>query len=297
MGYYHVGIQGFRGFRTQIQRTLLNMPHTRAHVVHDHRHRIAGSVLVGANRVTLRQGSTGPLVMELQQKLGLPVDSIFGPQTKAAVASFQQAHGLSSDGVVGPMTWSALDQVAAPPAVPVSLPTPEPNLQEGSIGAAVIELQHRLNITVDGIFGPDTRSAVVAFQTAHGLQPDGVVGPLTWAQLKGSTPPVPTAPGAQAVDAGTTGAPAPSPGPVLTPSTPAAPDQPQPVSLPNPQEAVTTALNDMAASAAAANTPSRRAPGPQVPQDSGGSTLPAVGVGVALALGLAVALSKKKRSA
>ena len=36
---------------------------------------------------------------------------------------------------------------------------------------------------IDGLFGPHTRDALVAFQAAHGLQVDGVVGPRTWAAL------------------------------------------------------------------------------------------------------------------
>ena len=56
----------------------------------------------------IQQGSKGPVVVLLQQHLGIPADGIFGPQTKAAVENFQRNHGLSVDGVVGPQTWGAL---------------------------------------------------------------------------------------------------------------------------------------------------------------------------------------------
>jgi hypothetical protein len=64
-----------------------------------------------------------------------------------------------------------------------------PTIRLGQTGRAVKTLQldlHRLGFSLgkpDGIFGPDTRRAVVAFQRAHGLQQDGVVGPRTAAKL------------------------------------------------------------------------------------------------------------------
>lgn len=63
----------------------------------------------------------------------------------------------------------------------------DPAGRRGAQATQVELLQGRLNddgadpaLTVDGIFGPLTHAAVVAFQGRHGLQPDGVVGLRTW---------------------------------------------------------------------------------------------------------------------
>jgi cell wall-associated NlpC family hydrolase len=52
-------------------------------------------------------------------------------------------------------------------------------LKMGSRGPAVARVQRALAITADGIFGPQTRRAVRAFQKRHGLLVDGIVGPQT----------------------------------------------------------------------------------------------------------------------
>jgi hypothetical protein len=56
-------------------------------------------------------------------------------------------------------------------------------LKYGSKGDDVRQLQKWLGITADGIFGAQTRKAVKAFQAAHGLEVDGIVGDQTWGKL------------------------------------------------------------------------------------------------------------------
>ena len=65
-----------------------------------------------------------------------------------------------------------------------------PTLRLGARGSAVVALQQRLVAlhyfdvrTADGVFGPNTYHAVIAFQKVQGLTRDGVVGPVTWAKL------------------------------------------------------------------------------------------------------------------
>ena len=63
-----------------------------------------------------------------------------------------------------------------------------PRLQEGSTGADVTTLQHLLtangrSTAADGRFGSGTEAAVSAFQSANGLEVDGIAGPATFGAL------------------------------------------------------------------------------------------------------------------
>ena len=51
-----------------------------------------------------RVGSRGDAVRDIQRKLGIPADGVFGPMTESAVRRFQAAQGLPVDGIVGPAT-------------------------------------------------------------------------------------------------------------------------------------------------------------------------------------------------
>ncbi|MDF5323501.1 peptidoglycan-binding protein [Vibrio parahaemolyticus] len=53
------------------------------------------------DRTTVRNGSRGVDVRELQLDLGLNADGIFGNGTEASVKAFQDKYGLSNDGIVG----------------------------------------------------------------------------------------------------------------------------------------------------------------------------------------------------
>ena len=67
-----------------------------------------------AYAASLRRGSTGELVTQLQTKLKRwgyyngAVDGIFGAGTEKAVKAFQKKTGLVQDGIVGPKTAAAL---------------------------------------------------------------------------------------------------------------------------------------------------------------------------------------------
>lgn len=64
-----------------------------------------------------------------------------------------------------------------------------PQLRLGAASTAVRQLQALLNahgaaLTVDGRFGPGTRSAVLAFQRSKSIEVDGVAGPETYTTLR-----------------------------------------------------------------------------------------------------------------
>ncbi len=61
-----------------------------------------------SSRPTLRRGDRGLNVRDLQDKLKVTVDGIFGPMVEVAVRTFQRGKGLVPDGIVGPKTWDSL---------------------------------------------------------------------------------------------------------------------------------------------------------------------------------------------
>lgn len=63
--------------------------------------------------------------------------------------------------------------------------TATPTLRKGSKGAVVTLIQIWLGIKCDGIFGSDTKNAVMEYQKDNGLTNDGIIGKNTWKSLLG----------------------------------------------------------------------------------------------------------------
>ena len=165
----------------------------------------------------LRRGTSGPGVVTIQAELNRisqsypaipkinPVDGIFGAQTEAAVRRFQEIFDLTPDGIVGRATWYALVRyyVAVTRLAELrsqgqrfyanSWATTDP-IEQGDRGIKVEHLQYMLsvlsefipeipNVTIDGIFGPATRSAVIAAQRRFELPQTGIVNAETWDEI------------------------------------------------------------------------------------------------------------------
>ena len=165
----------------------------------------------------IRRGTTGPSVVTIQTSLNriaqnypaipkIPVvDGIFGSRTEAAVRKFQEVFNLTPDGIVGPATWYALVRlyVAVTRLAELrsqgqryyanSWATTDP-IEQGDRGIKVEHLQYMLSVlsayipeipplTIDGIFGPATRAAVIAAQRRFGLPQTGIVDFDTWDEI------------------------------------------------------------------------------------------------------------------
>lgn len=133
------------------------------------------------------------------------VNGVFDLNTYNAVVAFQRIFNLTPDGVVGPATWyqitlvnNAVRNLAELVAEGITLEEVSRDLPtaltEGMRGPNIRLLQFYLStvgtynpevpvIDIDGIFGPNTRNAVIAFQQFAGLTQDGIVGPNTWNAL------------------------------------------------------------------------------------------------------------------
>lgn len=166
----------------------------------------------------LRLGTGGEEVIEIQRELNriaanypsIPKISgsrgYFEQTTQNAVRQFQQIFNLESDGVVGKDTWYKIKRIyngikglselySEGITISEAERKYERVLKKGSRGPSVKILQYYLcflsyfnlklpYVAVDGIFGDETRDAVLAFQSLYGLDVDGIVGIDTWDMIQ-----------------------------------------------------------------------------------------------------------------
>ena len=166
----------------------------------------------------LRLGTGGEEVIEIQRELNriaanypsIPKISgsrgYFEQTTQNAVRQFQHIFNLESDGVVGKDTWYKIKRIyngikglselySEGITISEAERKYEKVLKKGSRGSSVKILQYYLcflsyfnlklpYVAIDGIFGDETRDAVLAFQSLYGLDVDGIVGRDTWDMIQ-----------------------------------------------------------------------------------------------------------------
>ncbi len=162
----------------------------------------------------LRLGSVGDDVRTVQIRLNrisnnypaiqkiVEPDGFFSDDTERAVIDFQNIFGLEPDGVVGKSTWYAIRRIYNAVKRLNELDSEGINLSEvteefpedislGDEGNAVANLQLFINylatyyntipsVTVDGVFGNETRDAVFSAQRTFDLPITGIVDAATW---------------------------------------------------------------------------------------------------------------------
>ena len=139
--------------------------------------------------MVLRRGDRGNAVRDLSTRLaaaGAPVGArdVFDETLELAVRGFQEKRGLRVDGICGPETWGALIESGF--RLGDRLLYLSGDLLRGD---DVAELQRLLNTLgfdagrEDGILGPETETALRQFQRNSGITSDGICGPGTLAAI------------------------------------------------------------------------------------------------------------------
>ena len=136
--------------------------------------------------------------------LPIQITGTYDAQTEASVRSFQQVYGLPQTGILDERTWNDLFRAYA--GILESIPREYAEwipqlysgntLSEGMTDDNIRIMQEYLTYIHDtipeipavrntGYFGPLTKEAVIAFQRYAGLEPNGIVGAVTWDAIAG----------------------------------------------------------------------------------------------------------------
>lgn len=150
-------------------------------------------------RVQLVQYFLNVLSAYYDSILALDIDGILGSRTRAAIIEFQKTVGIPATGILDQETWETmynrvLGILRELPPTAIALPAliyPNIVYLEGSEGPGVFVIQELLAfistvvpeippVQIDGIFGPETKAAVTAFQRLYGIEENGIVEENTW---------------------------------------------------------------------------------------------------------------------
>ncbi|PZV17721.1 MAG: hypothetical protein DCF20_04955 [Pseudanabaena sp.] len=154
---------------------------------------IATKVDVSTTTVTVGElAGASSTVMNLQKLLADrgfysgAVDGIMGLQTRTAIVKAQKAYNLTADGIAGTKTFAALESSGKAKASTISTTTTKTKSSDTEISNLQELLSKRgfYNGAVDGIMGPQTRTAIIAAQKSFGLVADGIAGSQTMAALE-----------------------------------------------------------------------------------------------------------------
>ncbi len=143
---------------------------------------------------------TEAAVRAFQASRGLTADGVVGPLTTAALRGQSTPDAFTAAVrtplPVEPTSSTATAREAvytgASEAEPSAAASAEhetspseasASAREQSGAKAVAQLQSALHVTPDGDFGPETEAAILRLQARHGLNVDGVVGPATWSVI------------------------------------------------------------------------------------------------------------------
>ncbi len=162
---------------------------------------------------TVQLGDRGPEVETVQYYLAflgyfypqlppIAINGFFDEETRDAVFTFESEYGLTVDGIVDANTFNeieraykdAVSQLPANYQSAIGEPYPGRFLVEGDRGENVETMQRYLSriarsddaipdVTVDGVFGPQTKRAVIALQKQLGIEENGAIGPVEWIEI------------------------------------------------------------------------------------------------------------------
>ena len=104
----------------------------------------------------------------------LVTDGLNGDKTVAALTQFQKIMGITQDGWLGPQSQGAIAAILTRPTDGVKFP---------HYNYASRYIQWRVNVPIDGTFGPATEFKVKEWQKNNGLVADGIVGNASWSKL------------------------------------------------------------------------------------------------------------------